>query len=55
MLAGKLITARTYIGVGAYPEAKRVLHEVMLAGTQEQRRQASELLAKISREDGTAS
>lgn len=55
LLAGKLITARTYIGVGAYPEAKRVLHEVMLAGTQEQRRQASELLAKISREDGTAS
>lgn len=48
-LAGKLVTARTYIGVGAYAEAKRVLHEVMIVGNQEQRRQAAELLAQIER------
>lgn len=48
-LAGKLVTARTYIGVGAYAEAKRVLHEVMIVGNQEQRRQAAELLAQLER------
>ena len=46
-ISGKLITAHTYIAVGALPEARRVLHEVMLAGNEEQRRQASEMLAQI--------
>ena len=46
-LSGKLITARTYMGVGAYAEAQRVLHEVLLAGNEEQRRHASELLSQI--------
>ena len=46
-ISGKLITAHTYIAVGALPEARRVLHEVMLAGNEEQRRQATEMLAQI--------
>lgn len=46
-ISGKLITAHTYIAVGALPEARRVLHEVKLAGNEEQRRQASEMLAQI--------
>lgn len=48
-LAGKLITARTYIGVGAFAEAERVLHEVWLSGSQEQRRQAAELFEQIAK------
>lgn len=47
--SGKLITARTYIGVGAYTEAQRVLHEVLLAGNEDQRRQASELLSQVEK------
>ena len=51
-LSGKLITARTYIGVGAYAEAERVLHEVLLAGNEQQRRQANELLAQVEQARG---
>lgn len=49
VLSGKLITARTYIGIGAYAEAKQVLQEVIHAGNEEQRRQASELLTQVEK------
>lgn len=48
--AGKLITAQTYIGVGAYAEAENALREVIAGGTAEQRSRAMEMLARIQKD-----
>lgn len=52
VLSGKLITARTYFGIGAYAEAEHILQEVLRAGNEEQRRQASELLTQVEKARG---
>lgn len=49
VLSGKLITARSFLGVGAWDEAEALLREVQAKGNEQQRRQATELLNQVKK------
>lgn len=49
VLSGKLITARSFLGVGAWEEAEALLREVQAKGNEQQRRQAAELLNQVKK------
>ena len=49
VLSGKLITARSFLGVGALDEAEALLREVQAKGNEQQRRQAAELLNQVKK------